>query len=123
LAALAKEVGATIKTSSLVDRSGSIEGFGLASNASDAFSKNPGQIVGPVRAGGSAFFMKVEEKVAADLTQLAAQREQLLNELKNRRARERRSIFVEGVLQKLIKDKKVKVYEDNITRLIGAYRS
>jgi len=123
LATLAKEVGATVKTSSLIDRSGSIEGFGLASNASEAFSRNPGEIVGPVRSGGSAFFMKVEEKVAADLTQLAAQREQLLNELKNRRARERRSIFVEGVLQKLIKDKKVKVYEDNITRLIGAYRS
>ena len=34
-----------------------------------------------------------------------------------------RAIFIDGVLQKLIKDKKVKVYEDNINRLINAFRS
>jgi peptidyl-prolyl cis-trans isomerase D len=123
LAALAKEVGATIKTSSLVDRTGSIEGFGLASSAAEAFGKNPGDVVGPIRTSSGAFFMKVEEKVPADLTQLAAQREQLLTELKNRRARERRAVFVDGVVQKLIKEKKVKVHEDSINRLIGAFRS
>ncbi len=123
LAALAKEVGATIKTSSLVDRMGSIEGFGLASSASEAFSKNPGEVAGPFRSGGGAFFMRVDEKVAADLTQMVAQRDQLLNELKNRRARDRRAIFTESILQSLIKNKKVKIYEDSINRLLGTFSS
>jgi hypothetical protein len=121
-AALAKETGAAVKTSQLVDRQGSIEGFGLASSAAEAFKKNVGEVAGPIRSGGGAYFMKIEEKVAADLTQLAAQREMLLNELKNRRARDRRAIFIDGIIQKLIKDKKVKIYEESINRLIGAYR-
>lgn len=122
-ASLAKEAGAAIKTSQLVDRQGSIEGFGLASAAAEAFKKNAGEVAGPIRSGGGAYFMKIDEKVAADLTQLATQRQTLLDELKNRRARDRRAIFIDGIIQKMIKDKKVKIYEDSINRLIGAYRS
>lgn len=122
-ASVAKELGAQIKTSGLVDRNASIEGFGLASTAADAFKKNPGEIAGPINSGGGTFFMKVEEKQAADLTQLAAQREQIVNELKNRRARDRRAIFLDGIVQSLVKAKKVKIYEDSINRLIGNFRS
>ncbi len=121
--AVAKELGATVKTSSLVDRNGSIEGFGLASSAAEAFRKNPGDVVGPVSGGGGSFFMKVLEKQPADLTQLAAQRDQLLNELKNRRARDRRALFLDSVVQSMVKEKKVKIYEESINRLIGSFRS
>ena len=123
LEAVARELGATVKTSPLVDRNASIEGFGLASAAADAFKKNPGEIAGPINSGGGAFFMKVEEKQPADLTQLPAQRDQILNELKNRRARDRRAIFLDSVVQSLVKEKKVKIYEENINRLIGSFRS
>lgn len=122
-ATLAKLAGATIKTSGLVERAGSIEGFGLASAAEEIFRKNPGEMAGPIRAGGSAFFMKLEAKTPADLTELASQREQLLTDLKNRRARDRRAVFIDGILQKLVKEKKVKIYEDNINRLVGTFRS
>jgi peptidyl-prolyl cis-trans isomerase D len=121
-AALAKEAGAAIKTSSLVERTGSIEGFGLASSAEEVFKKKPGEIAGPIRSGPNVFFMRLDEKVPADLTELAAQRDILLNDLKNRRARDRRALFIDGVIQKLVKEKKVKIYEDSIDRLIAAYR-
>ncbi len=123
LAALAKAYGAEIKTSELVNREGAITGVGAASSIDQAFNKNVGDLVGPIPTGNGTFFMKVVEKVPADLTQLAVAREELLKALKQRRAQERVELFRDGIMQELIKKKKVKIFEDNVKRLVAAYTS
>ncbi|MBI4892194.1 MAG: peptidyl-prolyl cis-trans isomerase [Acidobacteria bacterium] len=123
LAALAKSYGAELKTSELVNREGAITGVGAASSIDAAFNKNVGDVVGPVQTGNGTFFMKIVEKVPADLTQLALAREELLKTLKQRRAQERVELFRDGIVQELIKKKKVKIYEDNVKRLVAASNS
>jgi peptidyl-prolyl cis-trans isomerase D len=123
LAALAKQYGADYKTSDLVNREGAITGLGAASSIDAAFSKNVGDVVGPLMTGNGTFFVKVVEKVPADLTQLAAVRDQMLQTLKQRRAQERIELFRDGIVQALIRQKKVKIYEDNVKRLVASYAS
>ncbi len=121
LTALAKQYGADVKTSELVTREGAITGLGAASSIDTAFSKNVGDVVGPLTTGEGTFYVKVLEKQPADLTQLASQREQMQMMLKQRKARERETLFQEGIVQELIKQKKVKIFDDNVKKLVAAY--
>jgi peptidyl-prolyl cis-trans isomerase D len=123
LAGLAKQLGAELKTSDLVTREGAITGLGSAVAVDQGYSLNIGEVFGPIVAPSGTFFAKVVEKVPADLTQLAAMRAQMVQAIKYRQARERRELFNEGLVQRLIKEKKVKVYEDNVKKLVGSFRS
>jgi parvulin-like peptidyl-prolyl isomerase len=105
----------------MVSRTGAITGLGAASQVEEAFTKNVGDLIGPVRTDSGVFFCRVAEKVPADLTQLAAQREQMLMSIKSRRASWRKDVFAEGVVAQLQKEKKIKINEANIKRLVSAY--
>ncbi|MBL0155986.1 MAG: peptidylprolyl isomerase [Bryobacterales bacterium] len=123
LAGLAKQMGAEVKTSDLVTREGAITGLGAATSAEEGFSKNTGDVFGPVVTPNGTYYCKVVEKQAADLVQLATQRAEMLFQIKSRRSRERAELFADGVVQSLIKQKKVKIYEDNVKKLVASYRS
>jgi peptidyl-prolyl cis-trans isomerase D len=123
LAGLARQMGAEVKTSELVTREGAITGMGAATVADEGFSRNAGDVFGPVVTPNGSFYCKVVEKQPADLVQLAAQRADMLFQIKSRRSRERAELFADGVVQSLIKQKKVKIYEDNVKKLVAAYRS
>ncbi len=123
LAGLAKQMGAEVKTSELVTREGAITGMGAATVADEGFSRNVGDVFGPVVTPNGSFYCKVVEKQPADLVQLAVQRADMLFQIKSRRSRERAELFADGVVQSLIKQKKVKIYEDNVKKLVAAYRS
>ena len=120
--ALAKLYGAEIKTSDMVNREGTIIGIGQATNIDAGFSKPVGGTFGPNPTPEGNFFCKVLEKEPADLTQLAAQRDTLLFSLKQQKSQERAQLFREGVVQALVKEKKVKVYQDNIRKLAAGFR-
>lgn len=121
---LAREFGLEVKTTDFVTRASSIEGLGPAMMAEEAFLKDPGAVVGPIRtAAGGGFFVKVLEKRPPDMTQLAAQRASILEELKRQRARDRSELFRAGIVEELTRKKKIKIYEDNIKRLVAAYSS
>ena len=122
IAAVAKEAGFTLSTPDEFTRAGSVTGLGPATQIEEAFSKNPGEIVGPFRLSIGTVFAKVIEKTPADLTQLAASRTVLSTALKSRRAQQRRDLFSDGIVNQLIKEKKVKIYEDNIRKLVDSYR-
>lgn len=123
LAAIAKELGVEVKTTSEFGRDGAAEGLGSAMQYSDAFRLPVGQVFGPVDSAAGVAICKVVGRVEPDMTQLAAQRESLTLAIKSRRAQERRELFREGLVNELIRQKKVKVYEDNIRRLASSYRS
>jgi peptidyl-prolyl cis-trans isomerase D len=60
LAKAAKEVGATVKTSELVDRSSQVPEVGaMSGGASVAFNLKPGEISGPVQGGNNGVVIKV----------------------------------------------------------------
>ena len=107
----------------LVTREGAITGLGAASVADEGFSRNVGDVFGPVVTPNGTFYCKVIEKQPADLVQLAPQRAEMLLQIKSRRSRERAELFADGVVQSLIKQQKVKIYEDNVKKLVAAYRS
>ncbi len=123
LAAVARAMNFDLKTTAPVSRGEEIEGIGTALQIDEVYQKEPGQVAGPIRLSVGVVFAKLIEKVPADLTQLAARRAELTEALKQRRARERRDLFSEGVLNDLIARKKVKIYEENIQRLTDRFRS
>jgi len=59
----------------------------------------------------------------ADLSQLAAQRNIIRDEIKSQRARERNTLFESGVKDMLVKEGKIKIHQEVINRLIGNYRT
>jgi hypothetical protein len=124
LAAVAKALGADVKTTSTeFSRDGAAEGIGAAIQIEGAFSKKVGETAGPFTPSGGAYFVKVLGRTEADMTQLAAQRDQIVNSLKSQASRERRDLFTDGLVDALVKQKKIKIHDDNIKRLVSAYRS
>jgi hypothetical protein len=124
LAKAAKSMGLEVKTSPDFDRAGNVEGIGIASYVSEGFSKPDGTVFGPVGTpDGGTIVAKVISHGDADLSQLAAQRSTIRDEIKSQRARERNTLFESGVKDALIKQGKIKIHQDVITRLIGNYRT
>jgi peptidyl-prolyl cis-trans isomerase D len=120
----AKSMGLETKTSDEVDRAGKIEGIGLASYVSEGFGKPDGTVFGPVGVpDGGTIVAKVISHASGDLSQLAAQRNIIRDEIKSERARERNTLFESGVKDMLIKEGKIKIHQEVINRLIGNYRS
>ena len=123
-AAVAKKLGAEVKTNSTeFSRDGAAEGIGAAVQIEGAFSKKVGETAGPFTLSGGTYFVKVLSRTEADMSQLASQRDQIVGGLKNRAGRERRELFSDGLVDMLVKQKKIKIYDDNIKRLVSAYRS
>lgn len=124
LAAVAKKLGAEVKTTSTeFSRDGAAEGIGAALQIEGAFTKKVGEMAGPFMLSGGTYFVKVLARTEADMTQLAAQREQIVNGIKSRSGRERRDLFTEGLVDTLVKQKKIKIHDDNIKRMVAGYRS
>jgi peptidyl-prolyl cis-trans isomerase D len=120
----AKSMGLETKTSNDVDRAGNVDGIGLASYLADGFTKPDGTLLAPMGVpDGGTVVVKVISHTAADLSQLAAQRDAIRDDIKSQRARERNSLFETGVKDMLIKQGKIKIHQDVINRLIGNYRT
>jgi peptidyl-prolyl cis-trans isomerase D len=124
LAAVAKALGAEVKTTSTeFSRDGAAEGLGAAIQIEGAFAKKVGETAGPFTLPGGTCFVKVLARTEADMSQLAAQRDQIVNGLKNQAGRDRRDLFNDGLVDTLVKQKKIRIHDDNIKRLVSAYRS
>jgi peptidyl-prolyl cis-trans isomerase D len=122
LEAAAKSMGLEAKTSDPVDRAGAIEGLGSAGMLPDAFSKPAGSIIGPNALGlDTKVVCKVVEKVPADPSGLAVQRDAIRAQLRGQKESVRNSLFEEGVREALTKEGKIKVHQDVIDRLVASY--
>ncbi len=124
LAKAAKSMGISVGTSNEVERAGNVEGLGSASYLSEGFGRPDGSLFGPVgMPDGFTFVAKVISHTAADPSQLALQRTTLRDQIKSERARDRNTLFENGVKEMLIKQGKVKIHQDVINRLISNYRT
>lgn len=119
----AKALGLAVKTTPAFSRSGNAPGIDTGARFEDGFRGQVGSTFGPVQTPAGTFFCKVIEKLPADLTQLASERETIVQSLKSQRSSQRRELLYEGIVSGLVKQKKVRVYEDNIKKLAAAYGS
>jgi peptidyl-prolyl cis-trans isomerase D len=122
LRAAAKAMGFEVKSSDEVTRQGAVEGLGSASYISEAFAKPAGSIIGPISTSDARVVVKVLNKVDPDMAGLAAERDNLRDEIKSRKARERNALFEDGVRQQLTEEGKIRIYQDVINRLSSNYR-
>lgn len=123
LTGAAKTAGVEIKSTDEFTRAGAAEGLGSPEAFPQAFSQPVGSTFGPVNLGGRFMFAKVALRTEPDPSKLAAQRDELVTDVKTRKARMRKDLLDDGVLEMLSKQGKLKIHQDAIDRIIAAYRS
>jgi peptidyl-prolyl cis-trans isomerase D len=122
IAKVAKSMQLEITTSSSFGRADSIEGLGPASALEDAFSKPLGAVLGPLPIQGRNIVAKVTEKSDADMAALPVEHDSLLGQLKQKKAQERNSLLMDGILAKLTAEGKVKVNQKEIQTMVANMR-
>lgn len=120
---VAAAVGGTVATSSEFTRDGAAEGVGSGSYFAELFSKEPGAVVGPINVMDQIVVARLASKTPADMGQLMAERDTLLNSLKGKLAQERKDLFEDGLVTKLVDKGKIKINQDAIKRMMTSYRS
>jgi peptidyl-prolyl cis-trans isomerase D len=123
LKAVAKAVGGEVKTSADFNRDGTVEAVGAGTYFADLFGKAPGAMTGPHNIGGQVVVARLNAKSDADLSNLAAEKSNLLVGIKGRKAKERLDLFEDGLINRLIDKGKIKLNQDVIRRLIDSYRA
>ncbi len=119
---VAKEMDLEDKTTPDFTRNGAAEGLGSAGYFEEAFTAPEGKILGPVTVGDRQVIYKAVDRTPANEADLAAQRDALQQEIRDRKAQQRLSTFDDNVLAQLVKAGKVKVHQDVINRLLASYR-
>lgn len=123
LKATAKALGAEVKTSDFFTRAGAVEGAGSATYFSDAFTKPVGSIIGPINTGTANVVAKVVEKQMPAEALFAAQRQNIVDELKGKQALECLQLIEDSILQKLVGKGVVKIHQATINRMLSRYRA
>ncbi len=123
LKALATEYKAEFKTSAPFNRNGAAEGLGSGELLADAFNKPVGYVPNVIGTNGDLFIARVTETIPASLEKLAQDREAIVTRIRQQRDRERIELFQDGLVEKLTKEGKVKIYQDNMQRLLNSFRT
>jgi peptidyl-prolyl cis-trans isomerase D len=122
LAKAAKSMGLEVKTPPPFTRSSAVEGLGASASLGLAFVKPDGALIGPIPVPDGRVVAKVLAHLPADMSQLAAQSPGLREELRQKKASERNSLFVAGLREQLIKEGKVKIHQKVVNQLVANYR-
>jgi peptidyl-prolyl cis-trans isomerase D len=115
-------MGLEVKTSDEFTRSGAVEGLGSGGALFEAFIKPVGSILGPLEFPDGRVIAKILSRNDPPPAELAAQRESIRQELRDRKARERGALFEESLRKQLIREGEVKVYDDVVKRFTANYR-
>jgi peptidyl-prolyl cis-trans isomerase D len=95
LAAAAKAVGATIKTSDLVGRDAQVPDLGaIATTAPQLFTLNVGQVSGPINSGRTGVVAKLDDKQQPSDADIAKNLDSTRETLLNQRREEVFAVFV-----------------------------
>jgi peptidyl-prolyl cis-trans isomerase D len=123
LKAAAKAVGLTITTTDFFSRTGAAEGIGSAGLLGSSFDLPVGSTFGPVNVGNQTIVGKVVERQNADMSKFAQARDQIVLQLKAKKAQDRGNLLQDSILTQLMRSGKVKKHQDVINRLINQYKS
>jgi peptidyl-prolyl cis-trans isomerase D len=100
----------------------SVEGLGPATYVSDAFKQPVGSVIGPVMVQDRNVVYKIVDRQAADAKDFAKERESVLVELKQQKARTQYDLLLDSIVAKLRADKKLKIHPDAMQRLMAQYK-
>lgn len=120
---LAQMTGGEFKSAPAFGRMSAVEGIGASSYLLEAFAKPVGSVLGPIQAAENFFVVKVTGRTEADIGKLPAERDALVAQIKRKKAGERKDLFEDGVVAALIREGKLKIHENAVRRLVGAYRT
>jgi len=118
----AKDLGATVKTSDLVPPDGQVPDIGSMTNASVIFSLKPGDISGPITAGGNGVVAQLLEKQAPTEQEFAAKKDQIRQSLLEAKQNDLFALFVTNLRKDMEKSHRLKVNQEemkNLTRQGG----
>ena len=108
LAKAAQEMGATMKTSDLVDESGQVPDFGQVGQiAPQLFDLAVGNISGPINAGRTGVVAKILDKQEPTADQLAKNLGQTREQMLDQRRSEAFNVFLSTVMDDYKKNKRI----------------
>ncbi|HKM86192.1 MAG TPA: peptidyl-prolyl cis-trans isomerase [Terriglobales bacterium] len=118
----AKDLGATVKTSDLVLPDGQVPDIGSMSSASAIFSLKPGEISGPITAGGNGVVAQLLEKQPPTDQEFAEKKDGIRQSLLEAKQNDLFGLFVTNLRRDMEKSKQLKVNQEemkNLTRQGG----
>src|SRR5271166_885621 len=118
LAKAAKEVGATVKTSELVDRTSQVPEVGAMSGAASmAFDMKTGEISAPIQSGNNGVVIKVLEVQQPSPEQMKQNWDSVKDTLLQQKRNEIEGLYVENLRDRLEKEGKVRINKKEMERL------
>jgi peptidyl-prolyl cis-trans isomerase D len=118
LAKAAKEVGATVKTSDLVDHTSQVPDLGpMTGQAAIAFSLKTGEISGPIQGGPNGVVLKIVDVQVPSAEQAKQGWDKAKESLLQQKREEYEGLYVENLRTKLEKDGKIKINKQEMDRL------
>jgi peptidyl-prolyl cis-trans isomerase D len=118
---VAKELGASIKTSDFVSPDGQVPEIGsMTGQASVVFKMKPGDISGPVNSGPNGVVMSVVEVQAPPDADFTAKRDQIRDGLIQGKQQELFGLFITNLRNQMEKSGKIKINQDELKTLTRA---
>ena len=120
LAKAAKEVGATVKTSDLVDERGQVPDFGAVGQAApQLFEMAPGTISGPINAGRTGVVAKVLDKQQPSDADVAKNLDQTKDQILEQKRQEAFEVFASSIISEYKKKNRVSINAKSQSPLSG----
>jgi hypothetical protein len=119
---VAKEYKLEVSSPAEFGRSDAVEGLGQATYVKDAFAYPAGAILGPSEIQGRDIVYKVTARSQPDMAAFAAEKENIRGTIRQQKANERLSLFMDSVSAKLTADKKLKVNKELVLKLAAALK-
>jgi peptidyl-prolyl cis-trans isomerase D len=115
---VARELGATMKTSDLVLPDGQVPDVGsMSGQASVAFTMKPGEITGAINSGSNAAVLQILENQQPTDADFAAKRDQIRDSLLQGKQQERFQLFVSNLVDEMTKSGKIKRNQEELKAL------
>jgi len=117
----AKEAGAAIKTSELVQPDGQVPDIGsMAGSAAVAFSLKPGEISGPITNGTTGAVLSILDRQEPSPQDFAAKKDQIRDSLLQNKQQEMFGLFLTNLRTQLEKAGKIKINQNEMKNLTRA---
>jgi hypothetical protein len=120
----AAAVGLKVIDTGLFSRGAEMKGVGpQAYFGENPFINTVGKVIGPHSVASARYFYKIMERAPGNADKLESERGAIVATIKERKLRERRELFEDGLIQQLKASGKVTINDDAVKRLGAQYRS
>jgi len=122
LAKAAKALGLEMKSTTPFKQDATVDNLGPASYFTEAFKDPVGTVLNPIALPDATVVAKIAQRVSADTSKLPEQRVQIRESLKGEKARERNTVFENGLVDELTRAGVVKMHPEVVRRIVESFR-